>query len=111
MPFALYANKIDAVDADTRRELAGRHPDALRVSAITGEGLDALRERLADVARAAMTHIDVIVPWQDGATLSAIYSQGRDVRHTETREGVRVTALMPAPAAARLRAGVRGAGA
>ncbi|MCB0881006.1 MAG: GTPase HflX [Thermoleophilia bacterium] len=111
VPRLFVLNKIDAVDADTRRELAGRHPDALRVSAITGEGLDALRERLADVARAAMTHIDVIVPWQDGATLSAIYSQGRDVRHTETREGVRVTALMPAPAAARLRAGVRGAGA
>lgn len=111
VPRLFVLNKIDAVDADARRELEGRHPGALHVSALTGEGLDGLRGRLAEVARERMTAIDVTVPWQDGATLSAIYSQGRDVRHTETSEGVRVTALLPAPAAARLRASLRGAGA
>ena len=44
----LVVNKVDAVDALHRRRLANRHPDALQVSALTGEGLDGLRTRIAD---------------------------------------------------------------
>src|SRR5881409_1121730 len=43
IPVELVLNKIDAVDALGRRRLANRFPDALQVSARTGEGLDELR--------------------------------------------------------------------
>src|SRR5205807_1914411 len=43
LPMELVVNKIDAVDLLHRRRLANRYPDALQVSALTGEGLDALR--------------------------------------------------------------------
>src|SRR5213592_2741744 len=48
LPLELALNKIDAVDPLRRRRLANRFPEALQVSARTGEGLDALRERIAE---------------------------------------------------------------
>src|SRR5207247_2014193 len=48
VPVELVVNKIDAVDPLRRRRLANRYPTAVQVSALTGEGLDELRARVAD---------------------------------------------------------------
>src|SRR3954469_4842573 len=45
LPVELVLNKIDALDPLARRRLESHFPGALQVSARTGEGLDALRER------------------------------------------------------------------
>ncbi len=107
IPRVSVLNKIDLVDDHERRELAARHPDALQVSAATGVGVDVLRDRLADVARDRMTAIDLTLPWSQGDVLSAVYAHGHEVQQTETDDGVRVTALMPPPAAARVVAAAR----
>jgi GTP-binding protein HflX len=43
-------NKIDLCDAGTRRDLARKMPDAVQVSARSGEGLEDLRKRLVQLA-------------------------------------------------------------
>ncbi|MEA2351326.1 MAG: GTPase, partial [Thermoleophilaceae bacterium] len=43
-PRLIALNKIDLLDDERRRELSFRHPDAVQVSAATGEGLSELRE-------------------------------------------------------------------
>src|SRR4051795_13364223 len=48
LPMELVINKIDVVDPMHRRRLGNRYPDALQVSAVTGEGLDDLRARIAE---------------------------------------------------------------
>src|SRR3712207_424194 len=45
-PRLLVLNKADQIDADRREELRFRHPDGILVSALTGEGLDVLGERV-----------------------------------------------------------------
>ena len=40
LPIELVLNKVDAADETRRRALSNRYPDALQVSALTGEGLD-----------------------------------------------------------------------
>src|SRR5207247_7998666 len=47
LPLEVVINKIDAVDALRRRRLANRFPDAPQVSALTGEGPEELRARIA----------------------------------------------------------------
>src|SRR6266516_4425629 len=47
LPVEVVVNKVDAADVLRRRRLANRFPDAIQISALTGEGLDALRERIA----------------------------------------------------------------
>src|SRR5690242_6884923 len=48
LPLELVVNKIDDVDALRRRRLSNRFPDALQISARTGEGLPSLRARIAE---------------------------------------------------------------
>ena len=104
VPRLLVLNKIDLVDADDRAALANREPAAVRVSAATGEGLDALRHRLADAARARLTAVELTIPYARSGLISAVYSDGREVEQEATAEGTRVRALMPPASAARARA-------
>ena len=77
------------------------------MSAVTGEGLDDLGHRLAEVARTRLVSLDVTIPYAQGALIAAVYADGSEVTQEATDDGTRVRALMPAAAAA---AHPRGAG-
>jgi GTP-binding protein HflX len=102
VPRLLVLNKIDLVAPEDREALAHRHPGAVQVSATTGEGLDALGERLAAAARERLTAVDVIIPYAMAGLVAAVYADGREVTQEPTDTGTRVRALMPPAAAARL---------
>jgi len=104
VPRLLVLNKVDLVDAEEREALARRHPDAVQVSALTGEGLDDLERTLAEAARARLIPIEVTIPFALGGVLSTIYEVGREVEQVPLDDGTRVRALMPPAAAARVRA-------
>jgi len=53
VPRMTLMNKIDLVDEGGRRRLAALHPDAVQVSAKTGEGLDELLDAVARFFAAA----------------------------------------------------------
>jgi len=97
----LALNKADAIDAERCRELGFRHPDALLVSAATGEGLDALRDRLAHEFRRTLQPVELLFPYAEGAPLAELYELADGLRREETAEGVRVRARLPATVAAR----------
>ena len=48
LPLEVVVNKIDTVDTLRRRRLANRFPDAVQISAFTGEDVDELRARIAE---------------------------------------------------------------
>jgi GTP-binding protein HflX len=97
----LALNKVDLVDDERRRELTFRHPDAVQVSAATGEGLDALAERVeAEFAR-VLRVVELLVPYGDGALLPELHQLAGDLEREETAEGVLVRARLPAAAAER----------
>ena len=97
-------NKIDAVDALRRRRLANRFPDALQVSALTGEGLDELRTRIAERFAERFEAVRLLVPYDEGGKLAELYALGAPIEQREdTTEGV----LVVRPAAAARDAPVR----
>jgi GTP-binding protein HflX len=100
-PRILVLNKADKLDADRRRELAFRHGDASLVSAVTGEGLDELRERIADEFERQMRDVELLVPFSEGGTLSELHDVAGDLERTDTPDGVRVLARLPAVIAER----------
>lgn len=109
VPRVLVLNKVDRLDADERTALRFRHPDAVEVSALTGEGLDDLRARLISETRSRLTAIEVLVPYSQGALVSNIYSIGRDVVQEPGPDGTLVRALVPPADAARIAAALAGA--
>ena len=104
LPRVSVLNKVDLVDPEGRAALARRHPEAIQTSARTGQGIDALRERLAALARERLVRVDLTIPYDRGRLLADLYASGREVHQESTDRGTHVTALMPVPAAARLRA-------
>ena len=98
-PRLLVLNKIDALDADVRAEIAHRHPGALMVSAMTGEGLDALGDRIEEEFKATMRPMDLLLPYAEGARLAELHDVAGEMEREDTPEGVRVKALVPAGAA------------
>ena len=96
LPVELVLNKIDAVDALGRRRLANRFPDALQVSARTGEGLDQLRRRIANLFAERFEPVRLLIPYADGSRLAELYALGAPVDERADRpEGVFVRARLP----------------
>jgi GTPase len=100
-PRILVLNKADALDADRREELLHRHPDGVLVSALTGEGLDILRDRLAQEFRATLRPVDLLVPFDQGGRLAELHEVAGDLVRTDTADGVRVRARVPQTVAER----------
>ncbi len=92
----LVLNKADQLDDERRRELSFRHPDASLVSAVTGEGLDELRERISREFERTLRDVELLVPFSEGGTLSELHEVAGDLDRTDTAEGVRVLARLPA---------------
>jgi len=97
----LVLGKADLVDASRRRELRNRHPDAVVVSALTGEGLDALAERIVCEFDATLRLLELLLPYSESATLSELHELAGDLQREDTAEGVRVQVRLPAVVAAR----------
>jgi GTPase len=100
-PRILVLNKADQLDDERRRELAFRHPDASLVSAITGEGLDELQDRIADEFERTLRDIELLVPFSDGGTLSELHDVAGDLERTDTPDGVHIQARLPTVVAER----------
>ncbi len=100
-PRILVLNKADRLDDDRRRELAFRHADASLVSAITGEGLDALQDRIADEFERTLRDVELLVPFSEGGTLSELHDVAGDLERTDTPEGVRIQVRLPSVVAER----------
>jgi GTP-binding protein HflX len=96
VPVELVLNKIDLVDPLRRRRLANRYPDALQVSAATGEGLDALRERVAAEFGERFESVRMLLPYDEGARLAELYALGAPIQErVDQPDGVFVRAHLP----------------
>jgi GTPase len=97
--FAL--NKVDLLDEERRRELSFRFPQAVQVSAETGDGLEELREAIEARFLASLRPMDLLVPYEEGGRLSELHDLAGEMEREDTAEGVRVRARVPVSAASR----------
>jgi GTPase len=97
----LVMNKIDLLDEEESRELALRHPEAVLVSAETGEGLEELQARIAESIRLGLTEVELLVPFAAGERLSELHEIAGDLEREDREDGVLVRARLPAALADR----------
>ena len=100
-PRVLVLNKADALDPEAREDVRLRHPDGVLVSALSGEGLDALGDRIeAEFAR-SLRDLALLLPYRDGDRLAELHELAGDLVREDTPEGVLVRVRLSAPVAAR----------
>jgi GTP-binding protein HflX len=95
-PRLLVLNKADRLDPEQRREVALSHRDAVLVSALEGEGLEQLRERIERAFAETLTEVDLLIPYSEGGRLHELHEVAGEVERTEREDGVLVHARVPA---------------
>ena len=100
-PRLLALNKIDVVDDDRRRALGFRYPEAVQVSAETGEGLDTLHEAIEARFLSTLRRMELFVPYAEGGWLSELHDVAGEMEREDTAQGVRVRARVPEGVASR----------
>jgi GTPase len=100
-PRVLALNKIDMLSDDAHSELALRHPEAVLVSAASGEGLDELARRIAQSVRETLREVELLVPYEHGERLSELHRVAGDLEREDRAEGVYVRAALPGAVAER----------
>jgi GTP-binding protein HflX len=100
-PQVLVLAKADRIDSERRAELQHRHPDAVLVSALTGEGIDDLTERIEEEFARTLQPVELFIPYEEGARLAELHEIAGDLEREEMADGVRVAARLPATIAAR----------
>ena len=102
-PELLVVNKIDAASDLALAKLRHVLPGAVFVSARTGDGIDALRRRMAELAAPTDAAVDVVIPYHRGDLVSRVHADGRVQQSEHTAEGTRIRARVPVALAASLR--------
>src|SRR5271165_5116259 len=102
-PELLVVNKVDAASDLGLGKLRRALPAAVFVSARTGDGIDALRRRMAELAAPTDTAVDVVIPYNRGDLVSRVHADGRVQQTEHTNDGTRIRARVPVALAASLR--------
>src|ERR1700729_223413 len=102
-PELLVVNKVDAASGLGLARLRRALPGALFVSARTGDGIDALRRRMAELAAPTDTAVDVVIPYDRGDLVSRVHTDGRVQQTEHIADGTRIKARVPVALAASLR--------
>ena len=95
VPVITVFNKCDLLDNDTRTALQFRYPQALLVSAATGEGIDELVETLGQAARAQDVTFQVLLPYSQGLLAKECHEKGHVIAEEYLPEGMSMTVVVP----------------
>ncbi|WP_449278697.1 GTPase HflX [Leucobacter sp. GX24907] len=102
IPEVVAFNKSDLIDDSQRIVLHGLAPDAVFVSARTGEGLEELRTRIDAALPIPDREVDVIVPYDRGELVAELHERNRVLETEYVEQGTRVRALVTAEMIAKL---------
>ena len=102
-PELIVVNKTDAASGLGLAKLRRALPGALFVSARTGDGIDALRRRMAELAAPTDTAVDVVIPYDRGDLVARVHADGRVQQTEHNSDGTRIKARVPIALAASLR--------
>ncbi|MBJ3762916.1 GTPase HflX [Maribius pontilimi] len=87
-------NKIDLLDPDARaaaHAIAARRDDVLTLSALTGEGMDALADAIVVVLDETRTRKVLTLPFEAGRRRAWLYEQGVVEDEAQTEDGTALT--------------------
>lgn len=88
-------NKIDALETEILQALQRRYPHAVFVSALTGQGIDDLLERMSAAAAAEDIMMEVVVPYSSGELVSLAHNKCSIISEEFDYNGTKLTMRVP----------------
>jgi GTP-binding protein HflX len=93
-PTVVVLNKIDQLSEPELDKLRGRYPEAVAVSASTGAGVDALRDRVAEELMRLEVEVTLEIPFDRGELVARVHREGEVIEESYTERGTRLVARM-----------------
>ena len=87
-------NKIDLLDDPSELDTS-LYPNAVPVSALHKTGLDALREKIAEVLAVRMEPVEALIPFDKGELVELFHRRGRLEREEHCEEGTLLVGRLP----------------
>ncbi len=88
----LALNKVDLLEPDERARLAERFGDAVQISAVSGEGLPELLERVAIAIPRFPVRVELLVPLARGDLVALLHREAEVLAEEPREDGVLVRA-------------------
>lgn len=102
VPEVIVLSKADLADPVDLAALRSRFPGSIVVSAKTGEGIDELRELIAEKLPRPSVSVDVVVPFDRGDLISRVHTDGEILSEKYSEDGTVLKALVDEELAAEL---------
>ncbi|WP_091449018.1 GTPase HflX [Actinokineospora iranica] len=91
-PELVVVNKVDAASELALARLRHLLPGAVFVSAHTGAGIEALRERIGELLPRPEQEVDVLVPYARGELVARVHREGEILTEEHTEAGTQLRA-------------------
>ena len=96
IPTVTALNKIDRLStSDGVPSLLREFPNSVAISALTGEGLETLLDRIEKVLEEQMVWLNVLIPYELGELVDLFHRRGLIGREEHTETGTRIEGRMP----------------
>jgi GTPase len=95
VPELLVLNKADIAAPGDVKAVLGVHPDAVVVSAATGDGANVLLDTVGARLRALAPIVELLVPYERGDVVAALHREGEVLVEVHAEGGTRVRARLP----------------
>jgi GTP-binding protein HflX len=94
-PTIVALNKVDRLEADAALGALVDRFDAVAVSARTGEGMDALIDRIERALRPGVERVKLRIPYRDGTAIAHCYERGRVLSRSDDVDGIELEVELP----------------
>jgi GTP-binding protein HflX len=102
IPEIIVFNKADLIDDEQQILLRGLEPNAVFVSAKTGEGVEALQKLIAETIPEPDVEVTAVIPYEHGEVVSMIHKSGHVLDTDYVESGTRIHARVSAEMASRI---------
>jgi len=95
-PMVTALNKIDRLShAQQVQDQLVEFPNSVAISALTGQGIDALLERVERMLQARMAPVDIFIPYSRGDLLALAHERGVITSEEHTEQGTHLKGWLP----------------
>ncbi|MCL2491689.1 MAG: GTPase HflX [Coriobacteriia bacterium] len=98
----LVINKADLISEERKAELTNDHPGAVFISALVGDGLEALREKIEEICVESQPPVKVMIPFDRGDLVQLAYDAASVSEESYTDEGTTLVVQASQPVISRL---------